>query len=139
MSGFIGQEPSPPVPQIGDHREGEIDAYFYDLAGILGPDADPIASITSVTIVRVTGSPVSGDLAPTPVGYMAPWSTTSPPESPFFGRYPTLSTCVNWWASAGSDIAASGTVQYRGTVSIMTSSGRVIERDWYQNVVAVAG
>lgn len=122
--------------RIGASRAGETDTRGLNFTNVLAPgDSLTLASL-AVTIVRKDGVPVGGnDLTITPSGAVPPWLEASPTGIP--------GVVVAWWQKSGPAIAgtpaAPTPVDYQGTVSVTTTLGRTLVRDFAILVVPGLG
>jgi hypothetical protein len=117
----ISQMTSGPVRLPEVMRVGTTDTRGLDLTAALRTEQDTVTSVTLVTPEEFTISPV---------GHTAPWVSANTAGS---------LVVVNWWQSAGSDVARNGNVEYQITVAVVTAAGRVLEYDALQQVTATAG
>lgn len=121
--------------RLGAARAGEVDTRGIDFTAAL-VSGDTIASITSVTIARRDGVTAgSNDLTITPSGLVSPWLAPNAAG--------VANMIVGWWQGSGATIAGTITaptpVDYQGTVTVVTTEGRTMVRDFYVLVVPGLG
>ena len=113
-------------------RQGTTDTRGLDLYPALALENDTVASITGITVVRIDGNTIlPADLTITPVGFAAPFISANADGNP--------NSAINWWQQAGATIAVNGYIQYRVTISFLTTAGRPLEYDAYQTVTSSLG
>jgi hypothetical protein len=116
-------------------RAGEKDTRGLNFTNIL-PPGDTLASITSIAVVRRDGVSIGADdLTITPSGAVGPFIDASATG--------IAAVVAGWWHGSGATIAgtpiAPTPVDYQGTVTVVSTLGRTIVRDFYILVVPGLG
>lgn len=113
---------TPLPPTLPSLAVGDDDARWLDYTAELGPLPDQIASVISITFAHLDGTPAeTGDIM----------------LDPTTGRVPAISNGgmrVTWWMIAGTNPQF-----YVVTISVMTQSGRTLNRAAFLTVVGGLG
>jgi hypothetical protein len=131
-----GVIPTPPF--VGSLRGGSVEARQLDFTPELLPLGSGILSVLGISVQRIDGAPMTpGDLTITPPGTAGPWLSGSITNA---AGISVGAAIVGWWETAAAQIAVSGPVYYKVSITVATSSGETpLTRDCYQIVTNALG